>query len=80
MNYYMLNLLVRAMRPDIKRNFKSIFNKLPDKILTGDLRQPDFVYNEKYMRKIDITLADIHMYECNMGGGKTTALVDFTKI
>lgn len=31
------------------------------------------------MRQIDITLADIHMYACNMGGGKTTALVDFTK-
>jgi len=40
---------------------------------------PDLVYNEKYMRDIDITLADIHMLACNMGGGKTTALINFTK-
>jgi hypothetical protein len=75
----MLELLVKAMRPDYKRKFKSVFNKLPDNILTGDLREPDLVYNEKYMRNIDLSLADIHMYVCNMGGGKTTALIDLVK-
>lgn len=24
-------------------------------------------------------MADIHMYVCNMGGGKTTALIDLVK-
>lgn len=75
----MLELLVKAMRPDYKRKFKSVYNKLPDNILTGDLREPDLVYNEKYMRNIDLSLADIHMYVCNMGGGKTTALIDLVK-
>ena len=75
----MLELLVKAMRPDYKRKFKSVFNQLPDNILTGDLREPDLVYNEKYMRNIDLSLADIHMYVCNMGGGKTTALIDLVK-
>ncbi len=42
----MLELLVKAMRPDYKRKFKSVYNKLPDNILTGDLREPDLVYNE----------------------------------
>ena len=79
-NEFMLEKLVKAMRPDYKRNFKSVYNSLSYDILKANMTTPDLVYNEKYMRDIDITLADIHMYVCNMGGGKTTALINFVKV